>query len=112
VTSEDIQKRFGVCPNQWCDFKALTGDASDEIKGIPGIGPKTAARLLSGGGCLENIDAASNRMSAKVKDSWSSVVATRELIRLRTGIPLPALNPSNIRPVPKARAVIEQLGLW
>ena len=42
----EIPARYGVTPQQWCDFRALTGDPSDGITGIGGIGPKTAARLL------------------------------------------------------------------
>ena len=50
---EGVQARFGVRPEQIADFLALTGDAVDNIPGIPGIGPKTAAALLKH---FENLD--------------------------------------------------------
>jgi len=42
----DIAERFGVAPERYADYLALTGDAVDNIPGVPGIGPKTAAVLL------------------------------------------------------------------
>lgn len=41
-----VWERFGVYPNQFTDFRGLTGDSSDNIPGVPGIGEKTAAKLL------------------------------------------------------------------
>jgi 5'-3' exonuclease len=43
----DIPERFGVLPERMADFLALTGDAVDNIRGVPGIGKKTASMLLS-----------------------------------------------------------------
>lgn len=48
-----IRERLGVFPHQYADYKSLTGDGSDNIKGIPGIGPKTAAALMGQFGSLE-----------------------------------------------------------
>ena len=48
-----IQSKFGIHPCQYADFKSLTGDGSDNIKGIPGVGPKTAAALITQFGTLE-----------------------------------------------------------
>lgn len=42
----DIENHFGVAPERYADYLALTGDAVDNIKGVPGVGPKTAAALL------------------------------------------------------------------
>ena len=42
-----MRERFGILPEQYAFFKSLTGDGSDNIKGIPGIGPKTAAALVN-----------------------------------------------------------------
>lgn len=50
-----IREKLGVDPARYADFKALTGDASDNIRGVPGVGPKTAARLLERFGSLEEI---------------------------------------------------------
>ncbi len=51
----EARDRLGVKPSQVADFKALMGDQSDNYKGIPGIGPKTAANLLNNFISLENI---------------------------------------------------------
>ncbi len=50
-----VQERYGLKPAQLVDFKALAGDASDNIPGVKGIGPKTATELLQKYGTLENI---------------------------------------------------------
>ncbi len=50
-----VMERFGVRPNQMNDFKALTGDNSDNIPGVPGIGKTTAADLIQKYGSIENI---------------------------------------------------------
>ncbi|HEY1724506.1 MAG TPA: 5'-3' exonuclease H3TH domain-containing protein [Steroidobacteraceae bacterium] len=43
---EDIATRFGVCPERMADYQALRGDSVDNVPGVPGIGPKTAAALM------------------------------------------------------------------
>lgn len=50
-----IRKKFNIEPAQYADFKSLTGDGSDNIKGIPGIGPKTAAALINRFETLDNL---------------------------------------------------------
>ena len=50
-----VMERFGVLPNQMNDFKALTGDTSDNVPGVPGIGKVAAADLISRFGNVENL---------------------------------------------------------
>jgi len=45
-TIEDFRHQYQIQPQQWLDYKALVGDPSDNLPGIPGIGPKTAIRIL------------------------------------------------------------------
>jgi DNA polymerase-1 len=53
VTPEDVLERYGVLPPQMADLKALKGDTSDNIPGVPGVGDKTAAKLVAQFGSVE-----------------------------------------------------------
>jgi DNA polymerase-1 len=55
TTVKEIRERFGVEPHQLIDIMALTGDAIDNVKGVPGIGEKTASALIQKFGSLEEI---------------------------------------------------------
>ena len=55
LDARQLTEKFGVTPEQMADYLALTGDAVDNIPGIPGIGPKTAAALLRAFGDLDGI---------------------------------------------------------
>ena len=87
-----LQERFGLTPEQWVDFKALKGDPSDNIPGIPGIGDKTARRLLAEFGSIEGILAALPGMKGKVKENLDKnrdlLFRGRELNTIRSDLPL------------------------
>ncbi|MBE0675943.1 MAG: DNA polymerase I [Bacteroidales bacterium] len=66
---EDVKREFSVeRPEQVIDLLALMGDSSDNIPGAPGIGPKTAQKLLAEYDTVENLISESSRLSGKVKD--------------------------------------------
>lgn len=48
VGAEGVKARYGVTPERWCDFRTLSGDPSDGIPGLPGVGMKKAAAMLDG----------------------------------------------------------------
>lgn len=50
-----IHEKLGIAPQQYAAFKSLTGDASDNIRGVPKVGPKTAAELMNQFGNLQNL---------------------------------------------------------
>jgi DNA polymerase-1 len=50
---EQVEERYGLTPQQFIDFKALTGDASDNIPGVPGVGEKTAVKFLQQYGSID-----------------------------------------------------------
>lgn len=52
---DEVKAKYGVTPSQIVDYKALIGDPSDNIPGVAGIGPKSAANLLNQFGTVENI---------------------------------------------------------
>lgn len=54
-TPEDVKEKFGVYPDKVVDVQALSGDKIDNIPGVPGIGPKTAAELVNTYGSLEGV---------------------------------------------------------
>lgn len=63
---EGVIEKFGVRPDQIIDYLTLMGDASDGIKGVPGVGAKTAAKLLNEYGNLQNIIANADNIKGKV----------------------------------------------
>jgi 5'-3' exonuclease len=92
-----IEERLGVAPHQVADFLALTGDASDNIPGVPGIGPKTAATLLRHFGTLEalleraeEVAFLSARGAAAAARRLRAHAAQARLSRQLTGIALDA----------------------
>ncbi len=64
-----VEEKFGVRPYQIVDFLALVGDTSDNIPGVPKVGPKTAAKWLSQYGDIEGIKANADEIQGKVGES-------------------------------------------
>lgn len=89
-TPEYVKHRLGIAPTQYADFKSLTGDTADNIKGADKIGPKTAALLLGQFGTLHNILA--NAESIKKPSIKESVIRNTE--RLNTNYKLIKLDAS------------------
>lgn len=93
-TPEYIMEKFGITPEQYADFKSLTGDTADNIKGADKIGPKTAASLLNEFGTLEKILANAEKIrKLSVKESiirnTEKLKTNYKLIRLGNTMPLP-----------------------
>lgn len=61
----EVEERYGVTPEQFPDFLGLKGDSSDNIPGVPGIGDKGAARLLSAYGSIDGIYANLDKLKGK-----------------------------------------------
>jgi DNA polymerase-1 len=92
LDEEGVRGRTGVLPRQVPDWLALIGDTSDNLPGVPGIGEKTATKLLQEYADLEAILAAAPDMKpGKVRDSLigfgAQAIRTRELVRLRYDVP-------------------------
>lgn len=91
-----MQEKFGIRPDQYAFFKSLTGDGSDNIKGIPGIGPKTAATLMGQFGSLDALMAnteqiAKPKLRAAVEQNIDRLQLNRRLIMLDGCAGLPFL---------------------
>lgn len=86
----EVVDKTGVRPDQIVDWLSLTGDASDNIPGVPGVGPKTAAKLLSEFGSLDELwgrlqDVRPERVARLLADHRQDVERNRDVVRLDTG---------------------------
>ncbi len=90
-TPEAIKERYGLMPDQIVDYKSLVGDTSDNIKGVPGIGPKTAAEMLSKYKTLEKLFEALDKepkFKAKLGAYKEQAILAKELVTLRRDAPV------------------------
>ncbi len=93
VGPAEVQAKFGVSPGMLGDLLALTGDSSDNIPGVPGIGPKTASALLAEHGSLEGVLAAAPDIKQKKRrerliEHAEDARLSRRLVELRTDVAL------------------------
>ncbi|MBO1351959.1 MAG: DNA polymerase I [Hormoscilla sp. GUM202] len=90
-TSEVIEK-LGISPAQVVDYKALSGDSSDNIPGVRGIGAKTAVKLLKEYGSLDNIYAAleniKGAVNKKLAEGKDSAYHSQYMARLKLDVPI------------------------
>lgn len=89
-----VRARFGIAPAQIPDLKSLVGDATDNIPGVPGIGPKTAARLLTTYPSVEALLAdpsrlADARLRARLVEHRDQILQSKRLATIETGVDLP-----------------------
>ena len=95
IGADEVRAQFGVDPDRMVDLQALAGDSTDNVPGIPGIGVKTAAQLLTEYGDLDALLArAAEIPQPKRRESLTrgaeAARMSRELVRLKDDVPLPA----------------------
>lgn len=105
VYNEDaLRERYGLSPAQMVDYKALVGDTSDNVKGVPGIGPKTATALLQEFGSIEklykNLDKAP-KYKEKLEANRESLMFSKMLVTLKTDVPLDIASLDALRLAPR-----------
>lgn len=87
-----FEAKYGIEVEQFLDYKALTGDSSDNLPGVPGVGPKTATQLLQEfktlDGIYANLDAIKPTTAKKLEAGKASAYMTQEVGRIWTDIPL------------------------
>jgi DNA polymerase I len=95
----EVRERFGVEPSALVEIQALTGDTIDNIKGVPGVGEKTAAALIqkfgSVKGIYENLDhieqapiRGAKKIAGLLAEHRAAVDLARQLVRIETDVPL------------------------
>lgn len=89
----EVEAKTGVPPSLIREWLALVGDSADNIPGVPGVGPKTAAKLLREFGSLEQIwrqldTIKQPRLRAELESHQGTVLKNLELVSLRTALPL------------------------
>jgi 5'-3' exonuclease len=97
-----VQARYGVRPHAYADFAALRGDPSDGLPGVPGVGEKTAARLVARYGSLDGVLAAMDDPAAgfapglrgKLAAARDYLAVAPTVVRVATDVPLPELDPA------------------
>jgi DNA polymerase I len=91
---QGVKAKFDVLPEQMVDYLALVGDASDNIPGVPKVGPKTAAKWLNQFGTLDGIVAHAEQIPGKVGDSLrehlDQLDLSRQLATIRCDLALDA----------------------
>jgi len=90
--AEVVFEKYGVRPDQMVDYKALVGDTSDNISGVPGIGKKTASKLLQEyetlDGVYENLSDLKGAMLNKLEFGRELAYKSQELVQLRFDAPM------------------------
>ena len=96
VRTPEVFEKFGVGPERVIDVQSLMGDSSDNVPGVPGIGPKKAAELINQFGSLDalyqNLDAVSNeRIRNLLRDNKDKAYISKQLVTLKTDVDLSGL---------------------
>ncbi len=92
-TDADVFEELGVHSNQVIDYKGLSGDTSDNIPGIPSVGPKTAAKLLETFGTVENLiqhagEVENKRIQGLVVEYADQAMLSKKLATIFTEVPI------------------------
>ncbi|MDO4526707.1 MAG: DNA polymerase, partial [Candidatus Saccharibacteria bacterium] len=92
IDVREIEEKYGIKKSQFLDLKALKGDSSDNIPGVPGIGEKTAAKLLNDYGTLdgvyEHLDEIKGSTKSKLEVGQDSAYLSRKLAKIMFDAPI------------------------
>lgn len=99
---QQVCERYGISsPHQVIDMLALEGDASDNIPGCPGVGEKTAAKLIGQWGTVENLldnmSSLKGALRKKIEENAGQIRFSKQLVTIRTDVPLPNLTIDSLR---------------
>jgi len=112
MTPAAVQEKYGVPPHRYPDIAALVGESSDNLPGVPGVGPKTAAKWITAYDGLDGVVAHAGDITGKAGESLRThldqVVLNRELNRLVDDLELP-LGPDDLIRRPWDRPAVLEL---
>jgi DNA polymerase-1 len=112
MTPEAVQEKYGVEPGRYPEIAALVGESSDNLPGVPGVGPKTAAKWINQYDGLENVIAHADQIKGKAGDSFrehlGDVIRNRRLNALVCDLPL-AVTPTDLASRPWDRQEVHKL---
>lgn len=96
IHEPQVMEKFGVRPDQVIDVQSLMGDSSDNVPGVPGIGPKKAAELITQFGTLDNLYAnldniKNERTRSLLRDNRDMAYISKQLVTLKDDVPLDGL---------------------
>jgi len=89
----EVEAKWGVPPSRMTDLQALVGDPTDNVPGVPGVGPKTAAKLLRQFGSLEQVvaraaEVGNPRLRKALEEHGARALQVRPLVTLRDDVPV------------------------
>ena len=112
MTPEAVEEKYGVPPQRYPEIAAIVGETSDNLPGVPGVGPKTAAQWINKYDGLDNLLARAGEIGGKrgaaLREHIDDVVRNRRLNRLLTDMDL-EVTPSDLARRPTDIAAIDRL---
>lgn len=112
MTPQAVEEKYGVPPHRYPEIAAIVGETSDNLPGVPGVGPKTAAQWINKYDGLDNLMARADEIGGKrgaaLREHIDDVVRNRRLNRLLTDMDL-EVSPSDLARRPTDIAAIDRL---
>ena len=112
LDSAGVVAKFGVPPERIIDYLTLVGDTSDNIPGVPSVGPKTAAKWLTEYGSLDALvaraDEVKGKVGEKLREHLKQLPLSKQLATIHVTVPL-KLKPEDLAPAPPDLAALKQL---
>ena len=113
MTPVEVEERYGVTPERYPHLAALVGETSDNLPGVPGVGPKTAAKWLNLYDGLDGVIAHADQIKGKagqsLRDHLDEVMRNRRLNQLLTDLDLGVAPQSDLRVVGADRAALARV---
>jgi DNA polymerase I len=112
MTPAAVMERYGVPPHHYPDIAALVGESSDNLPGVPGVGPKTAAKWITSFGSLDEVVARVDEIPGKAGESLrahlAGVIRNRQINELVRDLDLP-LKPTDVAVQPWDRDEVHKI---